>query len=276
MSTVATLINGHAGDCLSTYDRGLLYGDGLFETIAVQNGMPRRWSRHLARLQRGCARLGIGPPDAALLESEAAMLCEDRQRAVLKIIITRGTGGRGYRPDPAAPATRIMQLHTYPSWPAEYGLAGVCAGLCSLRMGYNPHLAGIKHLNRLEQVLARAEWSDPEISEGLMQDQQGFLIEGTMSNVFLVRDDRLLTPDLRRCGVDGITRTLLLELAEQAGIATGVRDIAMNELAGADEIFLCNSLIGIWPVIRVSDRHYPVGRLTRLLQELLPEHMDKD
>ncbi len=276
MNTVATLVNGHAGDCLSTSDRGLLYGDGLFETIAVQNGIPRRWSRHLARLRAGCARLGIAQADAGLLEDEAATLCRDAQRAVLKLIITRGTGGRGFRPPPAAAPTRILQLHPYPSWPAGHWQDGVCAGFCALRMGYNPALAGIKHLNRLEQVLARAEWDDPEIVEGLMQDQQGYLIEGTMSNVFIVKDSMLLTPDLRRCGVAGITRALILELAQQAGIATGVRDIAMNELARADEVFLCNSLIGIWPVIRIPEQHYPVGNLTRLMQEYLRDNVDNE
>jgi len=274
MSPVATLINGLAGECLSTQDRGLLYGDGLFETIAVENGIPRRWSRHLARLQDGCARLCIVQPDAALLEAEAASLCRDAEHAVLKLVITRGAGGRGYLPAPDVTPTRIVQLHPYPSWPHERMLAGVHSRICKLQLGYNPLLAGIKHLNRLEQVLARIEWDDPEISEGLMQDQHGNLIEGTMSNVFLFKDGVLLTPELSRCGVAGITRALLLELAQQAGIATGVRDIAMDELEGADEVFLCNSLIGIWPVISIAERSYPVGEMTRLLQSFLREHAD--
>jgi len=274
MTPVATLINGHAGECLSTQDRGLLYGDGLFETIAVENGIPRRWSRHLARLQDGCARLCIAQPDVALLEDEAAGLCRDAGRAVLKLVITRGAGGRGYRPAPDVTPTRIVQLYPYPSWPSEWMLAGVHSRICELRLGCNPLLAGIKHMNRLEQVLARIEWDDPDISEGLMQDQHGNLIEGTMSNVFLVTHGVLLTPELSRCGVAGITRALLLELAQQAGIATGVRDIAMDELAWADEVFLCNSLIGIWPVISVADRSYPVGRVTQLLQSFLRDHAD--
>jgi len=275
MNTGTTLVNGMATDSLSTLDRGLLYGDGLFETIAVHNRTPRRWSRHLARLQRGCARLGIAQPDAGLLETEAAALCRDAQRAVLKLIITRGTGGRGYRPDPAAAPTRILQLHPYPSWPADCALTGVRTRLCELRMGYNPALAGIKHLNRLEQVLARAEWDDPAVSEGLLQDQHGYLIEGTMSNVFLVRDNTLLTPGLTRCGVAGVTRGLILELAQQAGIETSVRNIAIGELTGMDEVFLCNSLIGIWPVNAIGDRQYPVGKLTQQLRAFLTDDMDK-
>ncbi len=274
MNSQVTMVNGHADDCLSTQDRGLLYGDGLFETIAVENGRARYWSRHLARLRDGCDRLGIKRPDTALLEAETATLCREADRAVLKIIITRGSGGRGYRPVATAMPTRILQLHPYPFWPADYAQDGVSVRVCSLRMGCNPQLAGIKHLNRLEQVLARAEWDDPAVGEGLMQDQHAYLIEGTMSNVFLVKDGVLLTPELKRCGVAGITRALLLELAKQAGIVTVVRDITMDELAGADEILLCNSVIGIWPVIRIDDHRYPAGTMTRSLQVCLRDHVE--
>jgi len=274
MNTVVTLVNGRADDCLSTQDRGLLYGDGLFETMAVHDGLPVHWTRHLARLRDGCARLGIPQPDAGVLESEVASLCRDAEHAVLKLVVTRGCGGRGYRPDPAAVPTRILQLHPYPSWPDEYAQDGVHVRICRMQLGWNPQLAGIKHLNRLEQVLARAEWDDNVIGEGLVQDARGYLIEGTMSNVFLARDGVLLTPDLTRCGVDGIMRALILELAAQAGIATGVRDIAMDELDSADEILLCNSLIGIWPVKRIADRRYTAGKITRLLQTVLREHVD--
>ena len=274
MNTVVTLVNGRDGDCLSTQDRGLLYGDGLFETMAVHDGLPVHWTRHLSRLRDGCARLGIPQPDTGVLETEAASLCRGAEHAVLKLVVTRGSGGRGYRPDPAAVPTRILQLHPYPSWPDEYARDGVHVRICTMQLGCNPQLAGIKHLNRLEQVLARAEWDDPAIGEGLMQDARGYLIEGTMSNVFLARNGVLLTPDLTRCGVDGITRALILELAARAGIATGVRDIAMDELHSADEILLCNSLIGVWPVTRIADRRYPAGKITRLLQTFLREHVD--
>lgn len=276
MSGVTTLINGQAGDCLSTQDRGLLYGDGLFETIAVRDGTPQRWSRHLARLQAGCAQLGISAPAASVLEAEAATLCRGMARAVLKLIVTRGSGGRGYRPDPAVMPTRIMQRLSYPSWPAEHARDGVRVHVCRLRLCHNPQLAGIKHLNRLEQVLARAEWDDPSIGEGLLLDPLGHLIEGSMSNVFLVRDGVLLAPDLTRCGVAGVTRALILELAQQAKIATAVRDIAMDMLDGAEEIFLCNSLIGIWPVNRVAERRYPVGNMTRFLQGCLRDYEDHE
>lgn len=271
MSKVVTLVNGRADDCLSTQDRGLLYGDGLFETMAVHDARVPQWPRHLARLRSGCERLGIAMPDADLLAVEAAGLCQDAQHAVLKLVVTRGAGGRGYRPDATVAATRVLQLHPYPAWPAAHARNGVAVRICRLRLACNPLLAGIKHLNRLEQVLARAEWDDPALAEGLMLDVDGRLIEGTMSNVFLVRAGRLLTPAVTRCGVAGVTRERILELAAAAGLAAEVRDIAPEELEQADEVLLCNSLIGIWPVTRVESLDYPVGDITRQLQLRLAE-----
>ena len=211
-----------------------------------------------------------------LLAEEAQHLCGATERAVLKIIITRGSGGRGYRPDVTGAPTRILQLHPWPGYPQGCATDGVAVRMCRLCMGHNPQLAGIKHLNRLEQVLARGEWDDPDIQEGLLLDQQGYLIEGTMSNVCLVQDQRLLMPELSRCGVAGVIRALLLELAEAHGIATAVRDVTVDQLSEADEVFVCNSLIGIWPVVRIDDRTYPVGKLTRQMQGLLHSYPDNE
>jgi 4-amino-4-deoxychorismate lyase len=232
--------------------------------------------RHIARLQEGCVRLGIAPVDAVLLAAEAQQLCGSAGRAVLKIIVTRGCGGRGYRPDVSGMPTRILQLHPWPDYPQDYAADGIMVRMCRLRMGHNQQLAGIKHLNRLEQVLARGEWEDPEIHEGLLLDQQGYLIEGTMSNVCLVQGTQLLMPDLSNCGVAGVIRALLLELAEAQGIETAVRAITENDLSEADEVFVCNSLIGIWPVLRIDDRVYPAGRLTRQMQGLLHGYLDNE
>lgn len=271
MKLPATLVNGSSADCLSTQDRGLLYGDGLFETMAVRDGHVPHWARHIARLRTGCERLGIAMPDADLLAAEAHGLCRAARCAVLKLVVTRGAGGRGYRPDATAAPTRVLQLHPYPVWPADHARAGVSVRVCRMRLACSPPLAGIKHLNRLEQVLARAEWDDPAVGEGLMLDTHGRLIEGTMCNVFLVTAGRLLTPALTRCGVAGITRARILAQAAAAGIDTEVRDIVPEELEVADEVLLCNSLIGIWPVTRVESLDYPVGEVTRLLQARLAE-----
>jgi 4-amino-4-deoxychorismate lyase len=263
------LVNGRFGDRVSAADRGLSYGDGLFETLAVRDGRACYWDRHMARLRQGCERLGMAPVDPGLLAEEAAQLCDGSARAVLRIIVTRGCGGRGYRPPRQAVATRILQRHAPPAYPPANALTGIEARVCSLRLGRNPRLAGIKHLNRLEQVLARAEWNDDNIAEGLMLDPDGNLVEGTMSNVFLVRDATLVTPELSQCGVAGVVRGRLLELAAAAGINTAVRQVPLTELEHATEVFVCNSLIGIWPVTRLPGRALAVGELTGRLREWL-------
>jgi 4-amino-4-deoxychorismate lyase len=265
------LVNGTPIDCVSSHDRGLLYGDGVFETIAVQDGRPRFWWRHLARLRAGCERLHIPKPPQDRLLEEAGTLVAGVEHGVLKLVVTRGCGGRGYRPgDPVQP-TRILQLHPWPGYPRHCQNPGVRVRLCQLRLGHTPALAGIKHLNRLEQVLARAEWDDPAIMEGLLLDADDRLVAGTTSNLFMVRDGVLMTPVLDRCGVAGIQRTVVLELAAEMRIPAEIREFGVDDLRSADEAFLTNSLIGIWPVTAFEERGYPPGTLTRRLQEQLAD-----
>jgi len=265
------VINGQAADGISSLDRGLLYGDGVFESIGVEAGQPRFWLRHLARLAAGCERLGIPQPEGERLLEESRLVISGVNRGVLKIIVTRGCTGRGYRPTNDAIPTRIIQLHPWPDDTGTCHGSGVRVRLCRQRLGHNPALAGIKHLNRLEQVLARGEWADPGIHEGLLLDGHGCLVEGTMSNLFLIRDRVLMTPDLSRCGVAGILRTVVMELAAKVPMPLQIRALGLDDLRGADEVFLTNSLIGIWPVIAVEDRPYRRGTLTCRLQELLKD-----
>ncbi|MEN8106843.1 MAG: aminodeoxychorismate lyase [Pseudomonadota bacterium] len=273
--TRPVLLNGEPMDCVSSMDRGLLYGDGVFETITVQQGRPRCWRRHMTRLQAGCQRLGITAPDIDILQSEASVLLAGVEQAVLKLIITRGTGGRGYRVTGKEHPTRIMQLHPLPDMPESHGKAGITVRLCSNRLSQNPALAGIKHLNRLEQVLARCEWDDPDIHEGLLCDTDGNLIEGTMSNLFLVTNGVIHTPDLSRCGVAGIMRTIVMEMAEQQGIPLKITILPLAMLEQADEVFVTNSLIGIWPVSRIDAMTFIKGPVTTALQTALEQVQDE-
>jgi 4-amino-4-deoxychorismate lyase len=266
---VQVLVNGQPNDCVPTSDRGLLYGDGVFETVAVENGQLRYWPQHLRRLQSGCERLGIAPVNATQLEKECHSLIEESQQAVIKVIITRGSGGRGYRIPEQARSTRIIQLHEWPNYPTSCTESGIKTRICQTRLGHNPSLAGMKHLNRLEQVLARQEWDDPVIMEGLMLDASENLVEGTMSNVFVVKDAVLMTPDLQLCGVAGIMRAHVLDMAAEHSIAARVQRLALDVLLQADEVFICNSLMGIWPVIGVDEHDYLKGPVTRRLQTLL-------
>jgi 4-amino-4-deoxychorismate lyase len=192
----------------------------------------------------------------------------------LKIIVTRGSGGRGYKqPDPIQP-TRVLSLHPFPEYPPRYWTDGISARVCQTRLGANPALAGIKHLNRLEQIIARAEWQDNQIQEGLMLCADGFVIEGTMSNVFLIKDRKLYTPDLSQAGIAGIIRGLVLSCGH--GINTTVTRITIDDLLNADELFVCNSVIGIWPVRLMENRPIPVGPITLQLQAWLHGLQDEN
>lgn len=263
------LINGHDSLTVSAEDRGLLYGDGLFETIAVHKGVPLRWERHLQRLMIGCERLGIHCPDVTALTLEALELCKGHERAVLKLIVTRGAGGRGYRAPAQPQVTRILACHPWPDYPPDHARDGVRVRLCDTRLAQQPALAGIKHLNRLEQVLARAEWNDEEIAEGLLFDREDHVIEGTMSNLFLASEGQLITPDLSDCGVAGIMRAMIIETATDIGVTCSVRPVARAELFDAAELLLCNSLIGLWPVRQIDTHCLVPGPVTRRLQQAL-------
>ena len=244
----ATLIDGVPADRIPVADRGLQYGDGLFETIAVVDGKPCLWDRHLARLREGCALLSIPPPPEDQLAAEALGLTRGVDRAVLKLILTRGEGGRGYRPpDPPLPR-RILRRTPWPAYPDAWRSTGVRVRYCRTRLGHQPLLAGLKHLNRLEQVLARGEWNDPDIAEGLMLDLDGRVVEGTQTNLFVLQDGQLLTPALDRCGVAGVVRGLVLEAAWVLGFRVVEAALTPERLAAADALFLTSSLAGVWPV----------------------------
>lgn len=275
--SVRVLINGEPADAVSCADRGFQYGDGLFETIAVRGGRPLRFERHLARLSRGAARLSLSLPSAELLRAEVGRMCAGSERAVLKIVITRGRGERGYASDRSATPTRALRLSPWPERPAFSARDGVDVRLCAARLGRNPLLAGIKHLNRLEQVLARAEWRD-EYAEGLMRDDDGALIEGTMTNVFLVRNGVLVTPDLSECGVEGVMRAEVLDTAPALGVTIRAGRVTLDDLAHAEEVFVTNSIVGVWPVRRVdlsvegrAALAFRPGVLARRLQEALAD-----
>jgi 4-amino-4-deoxychorismate lyase len=268
MSSITVLVNGIAAHTISVRDRGFQYGDGLFETIAVSRGTPLLWEQHTRRLAAGAARLTMEPPDMARLRAEVAKLDHDPDRGVLKIVLTRGISGRGYRPEAATPMTRVLALAPWPDYPSTWAGEGVAVRLCQTRLGTQPRLAGLKHLNRLEQVLARAEWDD-EFAEGLMRDESGNIVEGTMTNIFLARDGGLYTPELTRCGVEGVMRGVVLERAEHLGIGCRIGPVTVAELEQADEVFLTNSLIGLWPVRRLENRSYTLGETTRKIQQAI-------
>lgn len=236
-----TLIDGlpETGEWLA--ERACQFGDGLFETVAVTDGQPCLWSAHMERLRLGCRRLGLAPPDFALLEAEARSLCEQRRRGILKIFWTAGRSARGYRRLPGTASQRIVQLHPWPE--QDLGRAWRVR-LCRHRHGDNPALAGIKHLNRLDQVMARAEW-EQDYDEGLMLDQSGQVVSGTMSNLFVQQGGELLTPPVTRVGIAGVVRALLMECAARVGAGVRVEPVDPARLHTAEALYLSNSLLGV-------------------------------
>ena len=260
-------VDGQPADALSLKDRGLAYGDGLFETIAVHDGFPVLLDRHLVRLARGCRRLAINLDHAAVV-AELLTYAEQLNEGVIKLIVTRGDSLRGYAFDPSAQARRILSGNPPAVYPHAHAEQGIRLFPCTTRLSLQPLLAGLKHLNRLEQVMARAEWQDTEHAEGLMLDQAGRVIEGVFSNLFLVRDGVLITADLSCCGVEGVMRAELLSQAESLGIPIQITDITLEQLQDADEVFVCNSVYGVWPVRAYAALSWPVGPLTRKLQHI--------
>ena len=253
---IDTLVNGMPGDAISIHDRGLQFGDGVFETIAVQSGNLLCREAHFSRLETGCRHLSITCPDRSLLERESDRLCESLASAVLKIIITRGSGGRGYHPPEEISANRILSVHEQPVYPSAYYRDGIDSYVCGGRIDHAPALAGIKHLNRLEQIILRREVAATPYPEGVVLDRNDNVVEGSMSNIFVVKDGKLITPDLSRCGIAGVIRKSIIELDKAAGRETAIRTIAREELFEADEIFYCNSVIGIWPVKRIGNKAF--------------------
>lgn len=261
------LRDGRATDGIAPDDRGLAYGDGLFETLLVHEGRAVWWDAHWRRLLRGAERLRIPVPDQRGIREEASRLVGATARGVLKLLLTRGVGGRGYAPPGKTEPTLVLSLHDAPAaLPAQ----GLDLRWCETRLARQPMLAGIKHLNRLEQVMARMEWSDPAIHEGLMFDTEDRVICATAGNVFARIDGRWVTPSITHCGVAGVAREWLLAHIDGAAEA----ELRQDDIASAESVFICNSVRGLQPVRSLGGREWadfsPIRPLARLLMAQEP------
>lgn len=274
-------VNGVIDAQVSPLDRGFAYGDGVFETCKMQQAKIPLWHLHKERLLKSCERLLIQVP-LALIETQLANLLSelptsDTENAVVKITVTRGQGGRGYRLPDAATPTVVIGVFPAAHYPSTHFSEGVAVKICDQRLSCNPSLAGLKHLNRLEQVLARAEWQDESIAEGVLFDTKGNLIEAVFSNIFLIQQGQLVTPDLSESGVAGVMRRFIIEtIAPLLGLNVRVKTLSISDLINADAVFLSNSLYGIWPVRQLLvDQTYTfspsviIGRLQNSLHEAL-------
>lgn len=254
-------------------DRGFQYGDGLFETIAIRNGKPRLWQYHMDRLAKGCERLAIKMPAQDYLISgisKALRLSNfSDDPGVAKIIVSAGHRDRGYaRSSVDAPSVFFGTFAaTLPSM--EWYRDGIEIRICKTRLASNSALAGLKTLNRLEQVLARSEIYSTDVFEGLTMDSDDNIICGTMSNLFVVNGGDVSTPSLASCGVEGVMRRHLIETLIQQGISTDIRTIGMADMNNSDEIFISNSQFGVLPVRRCAERQWPVGKNTKRVMAIL-------
>jgi 4-amino-4-deoxychorismate lyase len=261
-----SIVDARAGGRIDPADRGLAYGDGLFETMACRGGRIRWLEHHLDRLLLGCGRLAIPAPDRGALRRELEARCPAKD-AVVKLIVTRGIGARGYRvPEPAEPAL-ILSINPWPALPAAHYTRGISVRTCTLRLGENPQLAGLKHLCRLEQVLAQMEIDGTSAQEGLVRSSSGYVVGGIACNVFGVRGRRLVTPRISRCGVSGVMRRVVLEHAAQVGIEAVESDLVPADLYASDELFVTNAVIGLKPVAQLDGQGFPVGPVTRELMQ---------
>lgn len=267
------LVNGAVADSVAATDRGLAYGDGVFRTLPVTRGSPQCWPLHYGKLAHDCTALAIPCPPMEVLSAELGQLTRKSADFAAKIIITRGSGTRGYAPPQSASPTRVVMSGPLPAYPAEFDQTGIRVHLCTMRFSFQPRLAGVKHLNRLENIIARAEWSDPEVAEGLVLDAEDHVVSGTMSNLFLVEGGSLVTPELSRCGVAGVTRARVMRAAEKQGIICREESITQARLLDAQEALLVNSLFGAWQIAACAGRGWKQGAFTARVREWLDEEV---
>ncbi len=265
MSALGSWVDGVRAESLPADDRGLHYGDGLFETIGIRAGVARFLDLHLARLLSGCTRLGIRFNALPELQAEiAAAVAVAPARAVLKILVTRGSAvRRGYAPQGTESARRLLSLWA-DAVPAPIA-AGVALHPTTIRLADNPALAGIKHLSRLDHVMAVGEAAAAGAFDAVLLDGAGRPVSGAMSNLFIVRRGEVLTPRVDRCGVAGVMRGVVLRECKALGIAAGEGSFTLDELLAADEVFITNARIGVVPVQRVGEHSCRMNTVARRL-----------
>ncbi len=268
------IINGELGSTIHVMDRGAMYGDGVFRTMRMRDGHVKCWPQQYRKLQADCQALDILCPARSVLEQEVAQLARDAADCVVKIVVSRGEGGRGYGvPDSVSP-NRVVLAAPAPNYPEHFWHEGVKLYVCEMRISHQPRLAGIKHLNRLENVLARMEWDDPSTPEGLLLDAEGWVVEGTMSNLFMRQGTVLRTPNLSACGVAGLQRERILKYAAQLNLTPEITQFSLPVLLAADEVFICNSVIGVWPVRQIGNQPIALGPIAIHMQHLLESETD--
>lgn len=261
------LVNGVQQDYIDIKSRGLAYGDGLFTTAKIQNGHVQYLTAHIQRLFSGCQKLGITPPNSEELTEQLSLIATKYKLAVLKVMITASSGGRGYARSQSNSHDLIISIHDFPNQYEELANTGIKLGLSVQKLGLNPMLAGLKHLNRLEQVLLRQELANRTEDDLLVTNILDEPIEATSANVFFYIDGKLCTPDVSQSGVNGIMRQVILKHYPQ----TMVKRYTLDELTHAQVMFVCNCVMGIVPVCNFNGRPLDMEPAISLRQVMLKE-----
>ena len=262
------IINGIQTSTLDANDRAIQYGDGHFTTLLVKNGQPQLWDYHLMRLQTANQRLFINPLDWAALTQQVSQQASLYSLAVLKVIITRGMGGRGYAPGSDANPTWIISVHDFPGHYPQWQQTGIKLGVSTLYLGHQPLLAGLKSLNRLEQVLIKQQAMAMPWDDVLVCDVDGMLVESSAANLFWCRDGQWYTPDLAYCGIEGVMRNCVLDYFSAINQKVTQVRARPDILHDAEAVFVCNSLMELVPVREIDGVSYDITPVLAL-QEVL-------
>ncbi|WP_299996575.1 aminodeoxychorismate lyase [uncultured Cedecea sp.] len=262
------LINGQWQSEINASDRAIQFGDGCFTTARILSGAICHQPDHLRRLQQACEVLLITKVDWQKLEHEMNMLASETPDGVLKVIISRGSGGRGYSASHCDNPTRILSVFPRPAFYHHWRKQGIKLALSPVRLGQNPMLAGIKHLNRLEQVLIRTHLEQTDAEEALVLDSEGWLVECCAANLFWRKGEQVFTPYVDKSGVNGTMRQRIMSYLKGSRWHCEQVSEPPETLADADEVIICNALMPIIPVRQVENWHYPIGALYHFLAPL--------
>jgi len=259
-------INGIEQTDIAARDRAVQFGDGCFTTAAIQDGKIQLLAAHLQRLQESCERLFMPLPNLPQLATEMQQIAAEQTQAVLKVILTPGAGGRGYSRKGCTAPTRILSLSPWPQHYATLQQQGATLVTSPIMLARNPLLAGLKHLNRLEQVLIRHHLDKTKADEALVLDTAGTVVECCAANLFWRKGNNIFTPRLEQAGVNGIMRRYLMAQMARSGQSCQLIDGSRDDVLNADEVVICNALMPVLPVRKIDDVSFTARTLYQQLQ----------
>jgi len=265
---MTTLVDGQPCAVVPADDRAFLYGESLFETVAFRDRQAPLWPRHMTRLARGCRALALNMPRPEQLLAECRKILPASGPAIVRITISAGSGGRGYWPATEPRERRIVQCRAWPTDIHRQRRCGLRLRISSHRLESGQVAAGLKHGNRLVQVMAARECARSGHDEAVLLDAAGCIVEAISSNLLLVMDDQLFThPEPAVSGVG------LGWLIDQAGIDIRRQALAVEDLVRCSEVLVINSVAGVRAAIGVDDDRFTPGPMGRHLQALWNEQL---